>query len=150
MRFSDSGGLHAYGDATPPLAERRMPRETGTGHRSSTDNRRLGATARFREDQPPATPIGLIRHDGDEPVTLSRQDIAPHGGPIHDQFGSQRIDSHWPTFSKVIENRELGRADSDFSEEAIIKLRDMPRRLPHREAVAVFQFSGFWRLCAPC
>ena len=87
-----------------------------------------------------AAAIGLIRHDGYEPVLLERPDVASHGGAVHDHLGSKSIDSHGPVAPKALKNGELGRPPPDVREKPIVKLRDVQRRLPDGKAVTIVQF----------
>ena len=84
-----------------------------------------------------AAAVGGGGDDLDQPVALQRQDVAAERRAIHDQQTRERVDRHRTLAPQPAQYRELGGAQPDRREKLVIELRDMPRRLADRQAIAL-------------
>src|SRR5579871_231137 len=83
-----------------------------------------------------AAPVGFAAPDRDQTVALQRQNIAAERGAAHHQIGGQRIDGHWPLPFELRQDRILRGAQAAWTEEAVVKLRYLARRLPQCQTIA--------------
>src|ERR1700720_935703 len=75
--------------------------------------------------------------DGDQTVTLQRQDIPSEGGAVHDHIRGKGVDRHRSQSPRFSQYRKLRRAQPARCQKLIVELCDVPGGLAHGEAVAI-------------
>jgi len=89
--------------------------------------------------------------DLDQPVAFERPDTAPECRTVHHEIGREALDGLRPVALQIGENAILRNPQACRREMAVVKLRDLPRRLPDRLAVAqgILIANSLFHAC-PC